>query len=267
MRGKDALADSTAPGHGASPAIPSGRIVAQHKPVVPMGCSDCPVRHTTVCRPHADRNLAAVQRLKMEDRIVRARYKVIDEGVSSDYVYNVLDGWLAVVATAPSGHRQILDILMPGAFAGFDMPRPDSPQYGLETLTNASLCVFSKHDFRDAVRQDMLLLDSLAATLAHQRDRLLIRVDLMGRGGARQRVAFLLLDLFDQALTYSPAYVDGTNLYLPLTQNDLADACGLTNVRLNHVLRALQRDGIIDYHGKMFEFTDRRELEHVAGVR
>lgn len=252
---------------GATPLVQQAAAPGKSKPIIPMSCADCPVRHTTVCRPYADRNLAVVQRLKMEDRVVRARYKLVDESASSDYVYNVLDGWLAVTATAPSGHRQILDILMPGAFAGFDDGGLANSAYGLETLTTASLCVFSKHEFREAARKDMLLLESLAGTLAHQRDRLLVRVDLMGRGAARQRVAFLLLDLFDQASTHMPRSVAGNRFYLPLTQNDLADACGLTNVRLNHVLRALQRDGIIDYHGKTFEFIDRPELERTAGVR
>jgi CRP-like cAMP-binding protein len=155
---------------------------------------------------------------------------------------------------------------MPGAFAGFNFGQQASPAYGLETLTTASLCVFSKHEFREAARRDALLLDALAGTLGQQRDRLMVRIDLMGRGAARQRVAFLLIDLFDQALSYSPRCVDGNHFYLPLTQNDLADACGLTNVRLKHVQRALQRDGIIKYQGKAFEFVDRPELERIAGM-
>lgn len=266
MMGNQGLAQRVPPQAQASDAETRSALVGKHKPVIPMSCGDCPVRHTTVCRAHADHNLAAVQRLKLEDRIVRARYKITDEGESSHYVYNVLDGWLAVTATASSGHRQILDILMPGAFAGFDFPERAAPCYGLETLTNASLCVFSKHDFRDVVHRDTALMGSLAGTLAQQRDRLFVRVDLMSRGGARQRVAFLLLDLLEQARTFSPSFVNGQYLYLPLTQNDLADACGLTNVRLNHVLRALQRDEIIDYRGKVFNFANMPELQRVAGV-
>jgi len=66
----------------------------------------------------------------------------------------------------------------------------------------------------------------------------------VGRRDARTRVAHLLCEL---ALRLKVAGLgQQTNYDVPLTQEQLADATGMTSVHVNRTIKALERDGLID---------------------
>src|SRR6185503_12278380 len=52
---------------------------------------------------------------------------------------------------------------------------------------------------------------------------------------------------------------------LPMTQEQLADATGLTPVHVNRVLMALAREGLIERHRRFLAIPDWEALRRVAG--
>jgi transcription initiation factor IIE alpha subunit len=50
----------------------------------------------------------------------------------------------------------------------------------------------------------------------------------------------------------------------PLTQNDLADATGLTAVHVNRTLQELRRDGLIELDRKQLQIIDLERMMDVA---
>jgi len=50
----------------------------------------------------------------------------------------------------------------------------------------------------------------------------------------------------------------------PLTQNDLADATGLTSVHVNRTLQELRKDGLIELERKQLHILDMERLKRVA---
>jgi CRP-like cAMP-binding protein len=65
----------------------------------------------------------------------------------------------------------------------------------------------------------------------------------LGRRSARQRVSHLICELMlrQKAVGLS----DGRSLTWPLTQEQVADATGLTPVHVNRTIRGLREDGLI----------------------
>lgn len=61
-----------------------------------------------------------------------------------------------------------------------------------------------------------------------------------------------------QGLTPSGSYE------LPMTQEQLADATGLTAVHVNRVLKSLEADGLIDRSRRVISFPDWLRLRDVA---
>jgi CRP-like cAMP-binding protein len=57
---------------------------------------------------------------------------------------------------------------------------------------------------------------------------------------------------------------DGEALHIPLTQADLADACGLSKVHANRTLQELRHRGLIAWKGREVRLLQRKELERVA---
>jgi CRP-like cAMP-binding protein len=84
----------------------------------------------------------------------------------------------------------------------------------------------------------------------------------VGRRGARERVAHLLLE-FAYRLQ-SVGLSDGTSFTLPVTQADLADATGLSPVHVNRSLKVLRIEGLIRMVGKSITIDDAEALARVA---
>ena len=81
----------------------------------------------------------------------------------------------------------------------------------------------------------------------------------VGRRDARARVAHILCEfavrLEQRGLTTDHGFE------LPMTQEQLADATGLTSVHVNRVLRSLESDGLINRRRRQIHFDDWRALQ------
>jgi CRP-like cAMP-binding protein len=81
----------------------------------------------------------------------------------------------------------------------------------------------------------------------------------VGRRDARQRIAHLLCE-FAVRLEIRGLTTDG-GFELPMTQEQLADATGLTSVHVNRVLKGLEADGLISRKRRYIQFDDWRALQ------
>ena len=83
--------------------------------------------------------------------------------------------------------------------------------------------------------------------------------------GARQalgRIAHLLCELATRLELVG--LLDNGSFHLPLTQANIADACGLSVVHVNRVLQELRRQGLIEWRHQTLQLLDRAALEDVA---
>jgi CRP-like cAMP-binding protein len=84
----------------------------------------------------------------------------------------------------------------------------------------------------------------------------------VGRRHARQRIAHILCEfavrLESRGLTTDHGFE------LPMTQEQLADATGLTAVHTNRTLRSLRKDGLIDLSARALSVLDWDRLREVG---
>jgi CRP-like cAMP-binding protein len=84
----------------------------------------------------------------------------------------------------------------------------------------------------------------------------------LGQRNAYERVAHLLVELFLRLKSVKLTQEDSCDF--PLTQNDLADATGLTAVHVNRTLQELRRDGLIILEHKRLTIPDIKRLMDAA---
>ena len=84
----------------------------------------------------------------------------------------------------------------------------------------------------------------------------------LGRRDARARIAHLLCEI-EARISGSAGGRDG--FYFPVTQEDIADATGLTSVHVNRTLRGLREEGTLDYRSGQITMKDRDRIERIAG--
>jgi Crp-like helix-turn-helix domain len=71
---------------------------------------------------------------------------------------------------------------------------------------------------------------------------------------AYERVSHMLLELFFRLKTVG--LTDGMSFHMPLTQELIGDALGLTTIHVNRTLRLLREDHLIDVVGKRVTIRD-----------
>lgn len=143
------------------------------------------------------------------------------------------------------GLRQIVSIYIPGEFYSLQQLHLATADSNVQTLTRCEVVMISHEALRRLAAERFSVAQALFATtiveLSMSREWMLN----IGRRDARTRIAHLLCEFAFRLDKHSlPA---GQAYELPMTQEQLADALGLTAVHVNRTLKVLVNDGLIAY--------------------
>lgn len=224
-------------------------------PIVPLSCRLCPINRKTVCQAFEETEFEAVQRFKIGDRVLPAGRHLYRPGETCSELYNVLDGWVALYQIIRNGRRQILDFALPGSFLGYQPDLSAALLHGAECITDVSVCVFPRSPFPDFVKENPRLGDRLAVMAA--RDTIMVHDHLTNVGcrSAQARIAYLLLTLCMRVKRNAKAHA-APEVVIPLTQNYIADALGMTSVYVSHTLRQLRENNLLTFKGGKLQVLD-----------
>lgn len=222
------------------------------------------MRNEALCAPLSDGEIAVVEQFKSGNRTIPAGVDLYSQNEICSDLYTLLDGWVCLYQILEDGRRQILDFALPGAFLGFQ-PDLDAPaSHSAYCLTEIAICVFPRENLFDLFRAHPELALRMAWITA--RDGALAREHLInvGRRSARERVAHLLLELFYRVRRkIGDGHVN--SIELPLTQEHIADALGLTAVHVNRTLRGLRQSKLLGFQGRTLTIREPALLAEVAG--
>jgi CRP-like cAMP-binding protein len=87
-------------------------------------------------------------------------------------------------------------------------------------------------------------------------------VENLGSRPALPRIAHLLCEL--AVRLEMVGLLDDESFQLPFTQQDFADACGLSTVHVNRTIQELRRQELIEWQGQIVRLLRRKDLEAVA---
>ena len=161
------------------------------------------------------------------------------------------------------GARQIVSVHIPGDFVDLEGSLLNVADHNVQALTRCEVLFIP----RDAVR-DLII--------GHPRIGMAMWVDTLidgsifrewmvnlGRRDARARIAHLLCEIARRLEVAGLA--EDYRYELPMTQEQLADATGLTSVHVNRVLQALAREGLIERNKRFVGIPDWERLRQTAG--
>lgn len=199
--------------------------------------------------------------VELETLFIRTETYSANHVIESDTPpFFLVSGWACLSRSLRDGRRQILAFLLPGEGVGFDL---------LTRGQSAEVVALTPLKVRHAKQVLPPLSERLSrvfagAAAARQR-RLVDQVVRLGRQTAYERMAHLLLELHGRLLEIGEARPEA--FHLPVKQEVLADALGLSLVHVNRTLQQLRRDGLIDVRGAQVAILDRQALEAFACQR
>ncbi len=233
-------------------------------PELSSACANCGVRGQTVCAPLDVNELGIVESFRAGNRKLDAGTDIFTQGEVGSEVYTLLEGWVMLYTLLEDGRRQIVDFCVPGAFLGFQ-PDLDAPsRHTSEALTAVKVCVFPKRGLLTMFGSHPKMALRMACIAARDQAFAYQHLTSVGRRTARERIANLLLELFVRVRQSAPE-ASGDAIRLPLTQEHLGDALGLTSVHVNRTLRDLREDGVLTVKRGALSILDPDRLAEEAG--
>ncbi len=204
----------------------------------------------------------ALDGLEDEQRQVRRGTVLVAEGERARDLYIVQKGWLLSSVLLGNGGRQIMRVGLPGDILGLPHLAFQEAPETIAAITDAVLCPFDRERLSGLFAAHPRLSALLFAVTVAERTALADRLASVGRTPARARVASLLCDIFARhRMTEGP---EADRVVVPLTQEEIGDATGLTAVHVNRMIRGLVEEGIIERSGTTMRLLNERRLAEEA---
>jgi CRP-like cAMP-binding protein len=205
----------------------------------------------------ADRD--AIMALPFHTKVMRAHQYVVRERELATHSCLMLSGYSVRSKIVGTGQRQILAIHMKGEMVDLQNSLLKVADHSVEMLTAGKVALIPREEIVELTKQRPTV--ALAMWIDTLVDASIFRewIANIGRRNARTRVAHLLCEF---ALRLKVAGLGNENHYeLPMTQEQIGDATGLTAVHVNRTIKALEQEGLIHrISSRSIEIGDWRRL-------
>jgi CRP-like cAMP-binding protein len=200
--------------------------------------------------------------LYADARDMGARRNIIREGDRPDHVHLMVEGWAARYKLLPDGARQITAFLLPGDFCDLHITILGEMDHGIATLTRSRVAFIPRARMDELTERPSLVKAFWWSTLV---DEAVLRAWIVniGRRDAFEAVGHLICELYVRMKNIG--LVDDDRFDLPLTQEEIGDALGLTSVHVNRVLQRLRSEDLISFRQGLLTIHDYRALEKASG--
>lgn len=205
----------------------------------------------------------SIEALPVRTRTIGERRDIIREGATPTECCLVMEGMACRYKMLSNGRRQILSLHFPGDMPDLQSLHLSTMDHSVSTVTEAKLAFIPHEAVRKLIRTRPTVADALVRHLLV--DAAIYRewIANVGRRTALERVAHLICECFSRmralGLAKQPTFE------LPLTQVEIGDATGLSNVHVNRTLKELRRQRLIESNGKLHAILDWEGLRDTAG--
>lgn len=201
--------------------------------------------------------------LPFETRTYEQHRYISREGDKAPGATLILDGLAYRHKVTVEGARQILSLHIPGDFVDLEGALLTVADHNVQALTKCNVAVIP--------RAAVINLIDTHARLAHAMwvdtlvDASIYRewITNVGRRDAQSAMCHLLCEFTRRLEVAGIAHRDGYDL--PMTQEQLADALGVTPVHVNRVLRDLDAQGLIVRDKRFVRVPNWEALRKAAG--
>jgi CRP-like cAMP-binding protein len=223
---------------------------------------DLLIRNLELRSPLSDADKEQILRLPFQTKALEAGSYIVREADPPRQCGVLLSGFAFRQKLTGDGARQIIAILLPGDALDFQNLYLDVADHSVQMLTRGTVALLSREQIQDLAFKNAAIGHAIMV-------KMLVEASIyrewnlnVGRRDARTRVAHVLCELATRldALGLAEDY----GYHLPMTQEELADAVGLTPVHVNRTLKALEAEDLVVRDRRKVSFPDWGRLRHVG---
>jgi CRP-like cAMP-binding protein len=207
----------------------------------------------------------AITALRFKAEVVPANRYLVREGEVVSRCCMVIDGYACRQKIERVGRRQIVAFHMAGDILNLShilLPRADD---NLQTITKATVGWIATAQLLALGREYPRIAEAFAIDLLIDASIFREWVLNVGRRDAKARVAHMICEFIARRKTLDTS--SSFFMTLPFTQEQIADATGLTAVHVNRMLRALTEEGAFVHQAGVLTIADWGKLQYIADFK
>ena len=210
--------------------------------------------------PRADREL--LLSLCEDERDLSRGTDIIREGDRPDHVHLMVTGWAARYQHLHEGSSQITAFMLPGDFCDTHITLLAEMDHSIRTVTDARVAFIPRATMAVLTERPAIAKALWWASLV---DAGVLRAWIVNIAGrlALPRIAHLVCELHARLVNVGLA--DADSFALPITQEQLGQAVGLTTVHVNRTLKTLRDHNLMSFRDRQIVLDDVPALRELAG--
>jgi CRP-like cAMP-binding protein len=185
------------------------------------------------------------------------------EGRRVDEIHLVTNGLAARSKILPDGSRQFMAFLFPGDLCDLEVFVLKRMDHDIVALSDVTCVLIPAREIEGLLTESSNI--TRAMWWSTMTDSAVLREWIVNHGSrdARSRVAHLFYEMLIRNRIVGET-TDNTFAF-PLTQEEFADATGITPVHLSRVLGDLREEGVIELETRALTILDTHRLKAIAG--
>jgi CRP-like cAMP-binding protein len=210
----------------------------------------------------AEADRQAILALPHRTRLVEASTYLTREGDLPTVCGVLGSGFAYRQKLTGDGVRQIVALHIPGDALDLQHLFLDVADHSVQMLTRGEVAFVARKDLQDIVDRRPAVRHAVMNSVLVEASIFREWVLNVGRRDARTRLAHLLCEFAIRM--EAQGLKDGDGFELPITQEQLADAVGLTPVHVNRTLKSLEADGLITRNKRNIVFPSWQRMRDVG---
>jgi len=187
---------------------------------------------------------------------------VVEVGSKYEAAFVLCEGWAYRCQDLSDGRRQILGYVLPGDFIALHVNFPRTADHSVVALTNIEVATLSVGRIEEIYKSFPNLSIALSYSTAQDHTILGSQITRLGRRAAEERLAHLILELWQRLLLVEKADEQGFDL--PVTQLEIADLLGLTQESVSRTMKKLETLGLVSKRSRRLDILDQDGLASIA---
>ncbi|WP_201842031.1 Crp/Fnr family transcriptional regulator [Microvirga zambiensis] len=199
-------------------------------------------------------------------RVVRPREDIIREGDKPRQVNLILDGWACRYKVLEDGRRQIVGFLVPGDVCDIRMFILKQIDHSMGALTPVRVAEIPSDTLLDVIDTSPRLTRAMWWNSLVEEAISREWTTSLGQREAIERLSHLFCELYFRlkAVGLTENGQGRKSFEFPVTQDQLADATGMSTVHVNRTLQLMREQELIIWKGKTVTIPDLEALMSVA---
>ncbi|MDF0545909.1 Crp/Fnr family transcriptional regulator [Sphingobium sp. H39-3-25] len=197
-----------------------------------------------------------------EVRSLPARMTLVQKGETVNFSTYLVEGLICRYMDDREGLRQLVAVHVPGDFVDLHAYPLKHLDHDVATLTVCKVATVPHRNLDILMRErpelaKLLWFSTLLDAAVHRE-----WIFRLGRLNAIARVGHFFCEI--EAKLRAVGLSDGISFELAMTQNDLGEACGITAVHRNRMLRTLKERGLLQMRASQVQILNRLGLARLS---